>query len=106
MVSVTFVDHDGTAHKVDAKPGLSLMEAALGNGVRGILADCGGAMSCATCRVDIGSAWQDLVGPPNEFETAMIEVTVDPTDATRLSCQITLTTRLDGLIVNLPASQF
>ena len=49
MAKITFVEHNGTEHVVDAKNGLTVMEAAVKNNVPGIDADCGGACACATC---------------------------------------------------------
>ena len=47
MASITYIEHDGTEHVVDVKPGLSVMEGAIRNNVPGIDADCGGACACA-----------------------------------------------------------
>lgn len=48
MPRITYIEHGSVEHVVDAKPGLSLMEAAVKNGIPGIDADCGGACACAT----------------------------------------------------------
>ena len=42
-MKITFVDSKGGEQVIDVAPGVSLMEAALKNGVSGIEADCGGA---------------------------------------------------------------
>ena len=47
MPKVTFIEHNGTAHTVEAKDGLSVMVAAITNNVPGIDADCGGECACA-----------------------------------------------------------
>ena len=39
-------------------------------------------------------------------EKDMLECAVDPMSNSRLSCQITVTDELDGLVVRLPESQF
>ncbi len=105
MVRVTFVSADGTAHAVEAAPGSSLMEAAVGNGIDGIDAECGGNCYCGTCRVYVDAAWRDAVGPQGEFETPVIESTGDAEAGVRLSCQVPLTEALDGLVVRLPETQ-
>ena len=51
MPKITFIEHSGAEHVVDADVGLSVMEAAVRNSVPGIDADCGGACACATCHV-------------------------------------------------------
>jgi len=105
MIDVTFITHKGDRHTVSADDGLSVMLAALNNGINGILADCGGALSCATCHVHVASDWMEKVGQPSADEVEMLEMAVDPDDRSRLSCQIILSSDLDGLEVILPASQ-
>lgn len=41
MITVVFVEADGTRHEVNAAVGRSLMEAAREAGIRGIVAECG-----------------------------------------------------------------
>ena len=105
MVKVTFITYDGTEQIAEIDPGTSLMEGAVGNGVEGIDAVCGGNCYCGTCRVYVESGWQAAVGGQGEFETPVIEDTGDATPNVRLSCQIPVTEALDGLVVRLPPSQ-
>jgi 2Fe-2S ferredoxin len=49
MPIVTFIQADGNSQEVNAETGNSLMQAAVDNMVEGILAECGGSCSCATC---------------------------------------------------------
>ena len=105
MIDVTFITHEGDRQTVSADDGLSVMQAALNNGINGILADCGGALSCATCHVHVASDWIEKVGQASAEEVEMLEMAVDPDDRSRLSCQIILSSGLDGLEVILPASQ-
>jgi 2Fe-2S ferredoxin len=105
MVEVTFVTHKGEKRTVEGQEGDSVMQVALNNGVAGILADCGGALSCATCHVHIAPDWIEKVGQPGAEEETMLEMAVDPDETSRLSCQISLSSALDGLVINLPASQ-
>ena len=51
MARITYILHDGTEHTVEAEPGMTVMEAAVKNGIPGIAAECGGACACATCHV-------------------------------------------------------
>jgi len=41
----------------------------------------------------------------DETETEMLEFAIDVRESSRLSCQIKMTGALEGLVVNLPASQ-
>ena len=106
MVKVLFVEHDGTQHSVEVKPGKSLMQAAVSNGVPGIDADCGGSCSCATCHVYVNEQWVVKTGDVNPVEEAMLSLSTDRKENSRLSCQINLTEEMDGLIVNTPEFQF
>jgi 2Fe-2S ferredoxin len=105
MVKVTFSKAGKDDRLVEATEGDTLMQAALSNGIDEILADCGGALSCATCHVHIAPDWMDRVGAPGDEETAMLEMAVDPDETSRLSCQIKISAELDGLEIVLPKSQ-
>ena len=106
MVTVKYIEFDGTEHEVEAEPGKSLMEAARSNNVPGILADCGGACACATCHVMIEPAWLERIPKIAEEEEAMLEFGLEErTEGSRLSCQISVTRELDGIVLNLPESQ-
>jgi 2Fe-2S ferredoxin len=105
MVRVTFIGADGTAREVATEAGQSVMRAAVESGIGGILGDCGGALSCATCHVHVSPKWMDRVGCPGDNEAVMLEMTIDPDETSRLSCQIILGDELDGLVVRLPHSQ-
>ncbi|RJF91252.1 2Fe-2S iron-sulfur cluster-binding protein [Sphingomonas cavernae] len=109
MVKVTFVEPNGTErHVSNAEEGQSLMEVGKANGIDGILADCGGACSCATCHVFVDPQWWERVGPPDEVEFAMLDMVADVAqDMSRLSCQVKINAQLDGLRVTVaPASDF
>jgi 2Fe-2S ferredoxin len=105
MAKITYVEHDGTPHRIDAPTGLSVMEVAVKNNVPGIDADCGGAAACATCHVYVDDAWLARTGSRTAMESAMLEFAEGVGPNSRLACQIKLSPELDGLIVRLPASQ-
>jgi 2Fe-2S ferredoxin len=100
-ITVSFVVGDGETIRVrtDAE---TLMEAAQAHGVPGILADCGGACSCGTCRVDVLEGWLSHTGPAHDIEADLLELTDNPGANSRLSCQIRLDAGLDGLVVAVP----
>jgi len=105
VVSVTFIAADGSTNRIDATPGLSLMENAVANGIDAIEAVCGGNAYCGTCRVYVDPAWRAATGEATDIELPMFEATGDETPGIRLACQITVTPDLDGLVVTTPASQ-
>jgi 2Fe-2S ferredoxin len=101
-MNVRFLIRDGTARDVEASEGHSVMQAAVGAGVPGIIGECGGVMSCATCHVHVADAWRQIVGPPGDHERAVLDFAEDVTDASRLGCQIALRNELDGLTLEVP----
>lgn len=106
MPTVVFIDHTGEKYTIDAPLNRSLMQVALDNGVPGILGDCGGSCSCATCHGFIDQPWADKLGTRTESETYMLEGVPDVRDTSRLCCQIRVTEDLDGIVIHLPEEQY
>ncbi|MGM7670428.1 2Fe-2S iron-sulfur cluster-binding protein [Microbacterium sp. A93] len=91
MSTVIYTADDGIVTAIDGRPGDSVMETAVRNGVPGIVGECGGSLSCATCHVFVAEETRDLVGGPGDLEDEMLDGTaVDRRDESRLSCQIKL----------------
>ena len=105
MVKVRFIEHDGTEHLAEGAVGDSVMQTARDNLVRGIIGDCGGNCSCATCHGYVDPAWLDKLEPRREDEEMMLDGVMATEGNSRLTCQIKLTPELDGLVVRLPISQ-
>jgi 2Fe-2S ferredoxin len=105
MVRVRFIQHDGTEHLVEGAVGNSVMQTARDNLVPGIIGDCGGNCSCATCHGYVDPAWLDKLEPRDENEELMLDGAMDTENNSRLTCQIKLKPELDGLVVRLPVSQ-
>lgn len=105
MVKVTF-RIDGSSTTLDADEGDSVMMTSVQNGLDGIIGECGGSLSCATCHVYVDEAWADKVGEPTDDENELLEGAVSPRrPSSRLSCQIELCDELDGLTVEVPPEQ-
>jgi ferredoxin, 2Fe-2S len=105
MPTIKFIEHNGTEHDVTAEVNRSAMQAASDHMIPGIIADCGGNCSCATCHVYVDPAWASKLGSPSDQEQAMIECALHVQTNSRLSCQINVTPELDGLVLRLPESQ-
>jgi 2Fe-2S ferredoxin len=106
MTTVIFAHPDGRRQEVDAQPGLSVMQIATANLVSGIIGECGGELVCATCHVFVDPAWSDLLPEKSALEEEMLDLATEgPTEESRLSCQITVTEALDGLVVRIPKTQ-
>ena len=103
---IHFVRSDGAEFEAEARVGETVMSTAVEQGIDGILAECGGACACATCHVYVEEAWREKVGEAGDIESSMLDYTLSPReDGSRLSCQITLTQDMDGLVVRLPDGQ-
>lgn len=95
---------DGQTISAEVMPGMNLMQGATNAAVPGIDGECGGCLSCATCHVYVDDAWIDRTGSAGDNESAMLDIVTAPRKATsRLSCQITASAALDGLVVHVPA---
>lgn len=105
MPQITFIEHDGSEHVLDVPLGQSLMQAAVDNSIPGILGDCGGSCACATCHGYLDAGWQDKVPAPADDERELLEVVLDPSAESRLTCQLSMSEALVGAIIRLPQSQ-
>ena len=106
MPKVTYIQPDGVETTLDARDGDSVMETAVKNGVRGIVAECGGACACATCHVFIDEAFAATVGEPGPLEDDMLDGSATDREPTsRLSCQVKMSADLDGLVVRIAPEQ-
>ncbi len=105
MPKITYIEHDGSTHTVEAELDSTVMETALRNGIASIVAECGGGCTCATCLVHVDEAWSAAVGPPSAEEEDMLDTAFEVKPTSRLSCQIKVTAALDGLIVRTPSYQ-
>ena len=107
MPEVTYIEHNGTEHRVDDPLGSSIMRGAVDNNVPGIDADCGGECACATCHVYVDAAWLDKTGlpEPGSQEAAMLSFAALARPNSRHSCQIKVSDALDGLVVRMPEGQ-
>lgn len=106
MPTAIFISPDGSNAEVDVPVGTSLMHAATTHGIDGIVGDCGGAMSCATCHVFVEEPFVALLPAPDASETQMLDYTAAPRQPnSRLSCQLLMTAELEGLTVRIADPQ-
>jgi 2Fe-2S ferredoxin len=83
---------------------MNLIQAAEARGILGVVGECGGSMSCATCHVVVARDWADRAGQPGAFEEDILDITeAERQPTSRLSCQIRITVGLDGILVSVPA---
>ena len=104
MTKIAFIQPDGSEKPVEARDGLSLMEAAVNNGVDGITAECNGSLACATCHVVLPQDLFEALEAPGEYEEDMLEFAEVPRQAcSRLACQVKISPQLDGAVIQVPA---
>ena len=105
MPKITYIESNGSSHTKEVGKGLSVMEGAVQNDIPGIDADCGGSMACATCHVYVEEKWLDKIPKAEEVEVDMIDMAFEPKKNSRLSCQLIVSDKLDGLTVTTPEKQ-
>ena len=105
MDKITYITDDNKNHTIEVQNGLTVMEGAVQNDIPGIDADCGGSMSCATCHVYVMDNWFNKIEKKTDGEEDMLDQAYEPKSNSRLSCQITVSDELDGLVVNMPEKQ-
>lgn len=104
MAKIVYREADGREHVRDVPVGDSLMRGALDAGLDGIIAQCGGAAACGTCRIMVDEAWLDRLPAPEDLEDSMLD-DEDRAARIRLSCQLVVTPEFDGLVIDVPAKQ-
>ena len=95
-------DQQGAVREIPAEPGLSVMEIVRNNGFDDLLALCGGCCSCATCHVYVDPAFADRLQPMSDDENDLLDSAEERRATSRLSCQITFVSELDGVVVEIP----
>ncbi len=105
MAKITYIEHNEKSHTLEVANGLTVMEGAVQNNIPGIDADCGGSCACATCHVYVDEKWFKKLANKESAEEDMLDMAFEPQKFSRLSCQLTVSDALDGLVVNMPSKQ-
>ena len=105
MPKITYIEYNGKTHTIEVANGLTVMEGAIQKNIPGIDADCGGGMACATCHVYVKQEWFDKLPKKEYGEEDMIDMAYEPNKFSRLSCQLIVSEKLEGLVVKLPEKQ-
>ncbi len=106
MPLIKYIDHSGNIFEADVDVGQTVMDGALDNMIDGILAECGGCCSCATCHVYVEESFLDKTGVADGMEKELLSVVKNQGENSRLSCQIVVTEEMDGMSVTMPESQY
>lgn len=108
MTQVTFWDADSGELILTApiKRNDSVMEVAIREGVEGIIAECGGSMSCGTCHVFADPAESSHFEEKDISEEDMLVEIEGRQPNSRLSCQMLLLADTDATLnVRVPAAE-
>ena len=105
MAKITYIEYTKIEHIVEVPNNMSVMEGAIQNNIPGIDADCGGSMACATCHVYVDEKLFNKLEKKEEGEEDMLDMAYQPNKFSRLSCQLLVSDKLDGLIVRMPSKQ-
>jgi len=101
MPKIYVTDRNGEKHDLAADTGDSLMEVIRDNDLD-IEAICGGCCSCATCHVYIDQEWRDRINEMSDEEIELLEDEQYYVESeSRLSCQIFIDDKLDGLVLKV-----
>ncbi len=99
MPMITYVLPDGSEQAVDIPCGQTIMDGSVRNNLPGIVAECGGSCSCATCHVYVDPDSQELFDEMTDEERELLEFADGAQANSRLSCQLVVTTECDGVRV-------
>lgn len=106
MTEITFILRDGAARAVDVEDGISVMQAAVLDDIKGVDGECGGCCSCATCHVYVESVPAGALAPMNDAENGLLDgAAAERRDNSRLGCQIIVSPELRGLVLRIPERQ-
>jgi ferredoxin, 2Fe-2S len=106
MPKITYIENNGTEHQIELPMGATIMEGAVQNEVKGIVAECGGSCMCATCHIYVDEQFLDLLPEMEEEEAEMLEgAAAERKPNSRLGCQVRVSPKLDGIIVRVPEKQ-
>jgi 2Fe-2S ferredoxin len=104
LPNITYRLPDGSEQTVDVPVGQSVMDGSVRNNLPGIVAECGGSCSCATCHVYVDSEHAELFDEPMDEETDLVEFLDGSCDRSRLSCQLIVSAGCEGVHVVVPDS--
>ena len=103
-VKITIIDREGISHEVDAPTDMSMnimeLVRAYELAPEGTIGICGGMAMCASCQCYILSENIELP-PMQDDEEAMLSEAFNVKENSRLSCQLSITEEMDGLVLEL-----
>lgn len=105
MPTVVYQLPDGSTSSVEVPVGQSVMDGSVRNNLPGIVAECGGSCSCATCHVYLDDDSGVVFGEPTAEEQDLLEFLDGVRPSSRLACQLVLTPDAGTISVTVPSSE-
>lgn len=104
MPNIVYILPDGSEQVVDVPCGRSVMDGAVRNNLPGIVAECGGGCSCATCHVFVEESPATPFEPAMSDEQDLLEFLEDAAPCSRLSCQLIVSDDTAGARIRVSGS--
>ena len=101
MPTIIVTTREGDEKTITGELGVSVMEAIRDAGIEELAAICGGCCSCATCHVYVDTDDMKRLIPAGANENDLLDSSNHRTEHSRLSCQLNLSTEIDGLRVTI-----
>ncbi|MGW6356364.1 2Fe-2S iron-sulfur cluster-binding protein [Streptomyces sp. NPDC055092] len=101
MTHIIYVLRDGSERKVDVPDGQTVMDGSVRSNLPGIIAECGGSCSCATCHVYLNPAWAYQFDDATDEERELLEFAEGSSPESRLACQLVVRPDCEGARVTV-----
>jgi 2Fe-2S ferredoxin len=102
MPEITYALPDGTEQIIDVACGQSVMSGSVRNNLPGIVAECGGGCSCATCHVYLPDDYAAAFDEATDEERDLVEFLEGAGPTSRLSCQLIVSEACQGVRITVP----
>jgi ferredoxin, 2Fe-2S len=102
MPKITYVLPDDSEHVVDVPVGQTIMDGSVRRNLPGIVAECGGSCSCATCHVHLDPANAHLFDEASDAELDLLAFADGAQPHSRLSCQLIVEDQAEGVRIVVP----
>ena len=103
FVKFDFILRDGTRKSVDSIEGISVLKAAHINGVE-LEGACEESLACSTCHLIVDAGTFEKLPSASEPEEDLLDMAPCLGNTSRLGCQITVDSSIEGAVFTLPKS--
>ena len=101
-LSINVIDRDGKQTSIDVEEGTTIKDAIEDKLAPDNFGICGGSCACGTCHVYINSSDFEKLSTKEAEEVSTLEsLAVDPTQYSRLGCQVEFKKEYDNITVTI-----